>query len=392
MRASNSTDNSTDRRRQSREREADLAARWAAGEWRGQTLCTQAGAEYNLLFQGRPGGGAGPDFRDAVLARADGSRVRGDVELHLRASNWQTHGHASDPRYNAVVLHIVLTSTVVSSPLANGTLVPVVVLRTPSDPAPPRSDWPCAKLAERLGTAALRDMLRAAGHERFAARVSSFTQELAIAEIDGARDRRTGWTAGDRVLFVALAEGLGYGRDRAALRGAGERLARGDPPEELLAEADGRDGRHGWPQVEKQRLRGLLALRERWREHGPWEHLRQTFSAESPQAAGRALLRRLVVEGGCVSPGRAKILAANVVLPFAAAVASTTGDPALGPQAVAVYVALPGLPSNQITREMLRQFGMSRLPPGAAVQQGLHHVWNMWCRDKRCAACPCAAV
>ncbi|MBA2680804.1 MAG: DUF2851 family protein, partial [Ktedonobacteraceae bacterium] len=86
------------------------------------------GNRYQLLFPGRPGGSTGPDVRDAVLAVADrqelvssqessnspaqclpsASKLFGDVEFHVRSSDWKTHHHNTDPRYNAVVLHVVL--------------------------------------------------------------------------------------------------------------------------------------------------------------------------------------------------------------------------------------------------------------------------------------------
>jgi hypothetical protein len=34
-------------------REAELAARWAAGVWRGATLSTLSGATYRLIYEGR---------------------------------------------------------------------------------------------------------------------------------------------------------------------------------------------------------------------------------------------------------------------------------------------------------------------------------------------------
>jgi hypothetical protein len=88
--------------------EAEFAGRWATGAWRGWLLRTEQGEQYTLIFQGRRGGPAGPDFRDVILERVDGSRIRGDVELHLRPGGWYAHAHATDPRYNDVVLHLTL--------------------------------------------------------------------------------------------------------------------------------------------------------------------------------------------------------------------------------------------------------------------------------------------
>jgi hypothetical protein len=170
------------------------------------------------------------------------------------------------------------------------------------------------------------------------------------------------WTGSDRVLFVALAEALGYGRDREALRDAGRPLVEHEPPDALLAEG------LRLPRVERLRLNGLLALYERWYATGPWSALRPALEQGSPQQAGRALIERLRVPGGSVSRGRAAILSVNVVLSFAAAYAALTQDPKLGERVSAIYMALGRLPANQITREMRRQLGLRRMPSGAAAQ------------------------
>jgi len=111
--------------------------------------------------------------------------------------------------------------------------------------------------------------------------------------------------------------------------------------------------------------------------------------ARPPHLAARELIAGLVVTAGLISPGRAAILVANLALSFAIAWAILTDDGVPGRAAREAYAALPGLPSNQSTRAMMRQICLPRLPTGAAAQQGLRHLWGQFCRDKRCSACPC---
>ena len=358
-----------------REREAAYAARWAAGAWRGATLSTASGSAYTVVYEGRRGGPAGPDFRDAVLLDGHGERVCGDVELHLRANGWRQHGHDRDPRYAGVLLHLVVhpppAQEAAGSPLPGGRRVPIALIGPP--PAASASPLPCAGCAARIGPRGVRELLARAGDARFERRVSSL--RVAIHD-EAARDGR--WDAPSRALAIALAEALGYGRDRALLRAAGERLARGVARQEC-------DGDLGMQAVERARLRGLHALLRRWAAHGPWQTLREAAVADAPRDGVEAMIAALAVPGGEVSRGRALILAANVALPFAAA-----AEPALASRARAIYAALPGLPSNAITRLMSQQLGLPRLPAGARAQQGLHHLWDTLCREKRCAACPCA--
>ncbi|HEX9411996.1 MAG TPA: hypothetical protein VF916_00700 [Ktedonobacterales bacterium] len=117
---------------------------------------------------------------------------------------------------------------------------------------------------------------------------------------------------------------------------------------------------------------------------------RDQVNGTPPRRLAERLIAGLSVPGGVISPRRAAILVANVVLPLAAAWALRHDDAALGARARAVYSSLPGLPSNQITRAMIRQLGLSRSPAGACAQQGLQHLWAHHCREKQCGSCPCA--
>ncbi|HEX5548359.1 MAG TPA: DUF2851 family protein [Ktedonobacterales bacterium] len=361
--------------------EAELAARWSAGVWRGATLRSERGETFRVIFEGRRGGGAGPDFCDAVLARPDGSYVYGDIELHLRPAGWHAHGHADDPRYNGLALHVVLRRGVrdpAETPLASGRAVPLVVL---GEAQPLVAEtlwrWPCAGIARPENALLLAELLHTAGMARFAEHAARLEDEprASTAPVED------GWDSPNRILWLALAEALGYGRDRVTLRRLGESLLSASPTSLDYA---------ALPGIERIRARGLLAWYGRWRRDGPWAALEPVIRSGEPHQAVRALLAALrVAEKGAVSPARAAIVAVNVALPFAAALAATSGDGALASRARAIYQAWPGLPSNQIVREMARTLGLARLPRGALAQQGLHHLWQHACREKRCGRCPC---
>lgn len=84
-----------------------LQKMWARRDYDGVALHTAAGAAVRVIEPGQWNLLGGPDFRRARI-EIDGRVVTGDVELHLSASDWDAHGHARDPAYAGVVLHVVL--------------------------------------------------------------------------------------------------------------------------------------------------------------------------------------------------------------------------------------------------------------------------------------------
>ena len=79
---------------------------WKQKLYRGNRLHTTCGQELRVLNPGDQNFHAGPDFFNARIRLGD-LIWAGNVEVHLRASDWYRHGHHMDPAYNNVVLHVV---------------------------------------------------------------------------------------------------------------------------------------------------------------------------------------------------------------------------------------------------------------------------------------------
>src|SRR5438874_7442485 len=86
--------------------EDELADAWQQRAYAAHYLVDCCGRHLRVVFPGRRWGGPGPDFVGAVLAQVDGTLIRGDVEVHRRASSWAAHRHAGDPAYRRVGPHV----------------------------------------------------------------------------------------------------------------------------------------------------------------------------------------------------------------------------------------------------------------------------------------------
>jgi len=96
-------------------------------------LCTTDGRSVEVLKPGRIQRNSGPDLADAQI-RIDGQLWAGTVEVHLRSSEWNSHGHQFDPAYENVALHVVFKHDAEVRTVRGNTLPTVELMsRIPKD-------------------------------------------------------------------------------------------------------------------------------------------------------------------------------------------------------------------------------------------------------------------
>ena len=79
---------------------------WQHRLWPRTHLRTVDGRPVQIIDPGRLNTDAGPDFFNAKVS-IGGHTWAGDIEIHVRASDWHRHGHDGDPAYDSVILHVV---------------------------------------------------------------------------------------------------------------------------------------------------------------------------------------------------------------------------------------------------------------------------------------------
>jgi hypothetical protein len=254
--------------------ELELQALWFSGAF-GRDFTDTAGNTVRIVQFGEWNRSAGPDFLRAAV-EIGGILREGPVELDLRPSDWEAHGHGADPAFEETVLHVVFS--------AGG---PASFTRTLGHREVPRVTMPRELVEEALqrprrDTAIARpgrcvqplaDMPQAA--------VASLLREAAVhrAARKAARFLRTADAHGrDTALYQAVAETLGYRSNTLPMRLLSQRLplaaVREDPraTEALLFGAAGflaPDLHEKAPADTREHLRDLWDTW--WKARGRWE-------------------------------------------------------------------------------------------------------------------------
>jgi len=82
---------------------------WANDLYDREHLFTDKGKKITVVKRGQLNKDAGPDFFNARIRVEDVDWV-GNIEIHIKNSDWYRHGHHTDPAYNNVILSVVKTN------------------------------------------------------------------------------------------------------------------------------------------------------------------------------------------------------------------------------------------------------------------------------------------
>lgn len=168
-------------------------------------LLTTDGRPVEVINPGFHNTDSGPDFLNARIRIAGISWV-GNVEIHLKASDWHLHRHSSNPVYNNVILHVVGTDDC-TIPSPDGTPIPQLLLPIPdhvrhnydnllaSHAAPP-----CKEVLHDISPFFIHNWLSALQVERLEYRARQVNDRLARCNHD--------W---EHTLFVTIARNFGFG-------------------------------------------------------------------------------------------------------------------------------------------------------------------------------------
>ena len=402
--------------------EAAIQDAWVRGLFDASDLRTTGGERVGVLSPGRLNRDSGPDVTD-VRITLDGLTWAGDVEVHRTSSGWDAHGHADDPAYNRVVLHVVLSADRRTNTLrrADGTALPELVLLPHLDRSlrallrefyvEPREAPHCAPRWSEVDTAHIRQWVRRLGVERLRSRARA---------LGHAYTRRPDL---DRLLIGRVARALGYSANADAM----EELVR-RAPLAALRQLDGTDvlavllgiagfvdpalGFNAEIETRYRQIAGPLGLTSMaptaWRRGGrpanaPRTRIAQAATLLGPGgvlrsdpvarfaeavATGAAAVTRLLrpdplADAPRLGLARAERIVSDAVLPVLLLDAEQREDPALESAVLNLHDHLAAA-----TDRITRSFGRAGFQPSSALEtQGLHHLARHYCQEGRCARC-----
>lgn len=216
--------------------ELELQAMWFAGAF-GRDFRTTCGRSLRVVQFGEWNRGAGPDFVQCAI-EIDGELCTGPLEIDPDSPSWEAHGHAVNPAFRDVVLHVVFRQDARSRFIrtCDHREVPQVVisgvqladaLNRPMRQVAIAHPGRCVFPLKHMTSSAIGHLLDEAAAHRARLKAARW---LKTAEVHGR----------DEALFQATAETLGYRGNALAMRLLAQRAplrmlrAEGELAESLL--------------------------------------------------------------------------------------------------------------------------------------------------------------
>ena len=392
------------------------------------------GRRVRILHPGLQNNAAGPDFFNAKII-IDGLEWVGNIELHLRASDWYRHGHQNDPAYDNIILHVVGQDDA-DIPRSDGTIIPQLTIPFDRETAARYSllkqhgqPMRCARYLPGVPSLFKRDWIEGAAHERLLEKSDRILQTL--------QQNGGDW---NQAVLICIARGLGFGSNSIPFELLGKSIPLNvaghhtDSQPQLEALLFGQAGMLDPTRTIDPYYRYLtdeyafLASKYRLRPLPShiWQRGRIRPGGQAPRRI--ALLATLLREGTtllsrileirddinalrdlfrprlpwywtnrldfgqftattvqtAISPQMASTLLINTAAPIFHAYGIATYEPAYGQLALWLLHNLPA-ESNYITQQWQRAAGIT--PLDAFESQGLIQITKAYCQPGNCLRC-----
>lgn len=399
----------------------------------GRKLKECSGAEVEVIDPGQLNTDSGPDFFNSKV-KVGGVEWVGNIEIHVKASDWLRHGHQDDPAYDNIILHVVGISDR-RIRRTDGSLIPQVEIILPPDFFRIFADLEsrpisirCAESLPKISPIILSDWLETLSVERIQQKTERVMEILRTCSGD--------W---EQTCFITLARALGFGLNSDPF----EILARtiplkilhrhSDNPLQLQAILFGQAAMldasdHIFDEYYQLLCREYYFLARKYgmrpMRPGLWKyartrpqnfpHRRVAFLAKACEN-GFSLLRKIIDTNGdedrlralfrwsltgywqthfsfdtpaervstTLSDASVTLLLINVAVPLIYSTAVHRGDPDLAEKALSLLQSLPA-EVNSITREWA-QYGLRG--NDALRTQALIHLRKNYCDQRKCLSC-----
>lgn len=399
----------------------------------GRKLKECSGVEVEVIDPGRLNTDSGPDFFNSKI-KVGGVEWAGNIEIHVRASDWMHHGHQDDPAYDNIILHVVGISDK-RIRRNDGSLIPQVEITLPPDFFKVYSDLEsrpisirCAESLASISPLTVTDWLETLSVERVQQKSERVMQTLKACDGD--------W---EQTCFITLARALGFGLNSDPF----EMLARSVPlrilhhhsdnPLQIQAILFGQAAmldasNHIFDEYYQLLCREYYFLARKYglrpMRPGLWKyartrpqnfpHRRVAFLAKACEN-GFSLLRKIIDTNGdekqlrelfrwsltgywhshfsfdtpaarisdTLSDTSVTLLLINVAAPLIYATAAHRSDTDLAEKALTLLESLPA-EFNSITREWA-QYGLHA--NDALRSQSLIHLKKNYCDQRKCLSC-----